>query len=174
MVDGRLDVERLVDGQMAARLIETMRLSGLTLAVAESLTGGLLVAEFVTIVGASAVVLGGVVAYSTELKHTILDVDADLLEREGPVHPRVAEQMADRVRTVLAVAGRPADVGLATTGVAGPDSQGGHPVGTVYLGIAIGETVRSLRLHLEGGREAIRRAAVSECLTQLKMQLTGS
>ncbi len=162
----------MTDAQSAAEIIATMRQRGLTLAVAESLTGGLLVAQFIAIAGASAVVLGGVVAYNTELKHTVLGVDADLLEREGPVHPEVAEQMADRVRAALAVGRRPADVGLATTGVAGPEPQGGHPVGTVYLGIAVGETVCSLRLQPEGDREAIRRATVSECLAQLKIQLT--
>lgn len=160
-------------GMLAAELISTLRARGLTLAIAESLTGGLLIAEFVAVPGASAVINGAVVAYNTELKNSVVGVDADLLEREGPVHPRVAEQMADRVRTALSAGGRRADVGLATTGVAGPDSQGGQAAGTVYLGLAVGETVRSLRLCLSGDREAIRRAAVSECLVQLKIQLTG-
>jgi nicotinamide-nucleotide amidase len=154
-----------------ADLIATLERRGLTVAVAESLTGGLVVAELVSVPGASAVVLGGVVAYDTELKRTVLGVDGDLLAEHGPVHPEVAEQMADRVRRVLAVDGRDADVGLATTGVAGPDSQGGHPPGTVYLGIAVGASVRSVRLLLRGTRQAIREATVSELLSQLERQL---
>jgi nicotinamide-nucleotide amidase len=154
-----------------ADLIATLRDRGLTVAVAESLTGGMVVAELIVVPGASAVVLGGVVAYNTELKHTILGVDAELLAEHGPVHAEVAEQMADRVRSVLAVGGRPADVGLATTGVAGPDPQGGHPVGTVYVGIAIGESVRSLRLSLPGDRETVRERTVYELLTELESAL---
>jgi nicotinamide-nucleotide amidase len=154
-----------------ADLIAGLRERGLTVAVAESLTGGLVVAELIGVAGASEVVLGGVVAYDTELKHSVLGVDAALLAEYGPVHPEVAEQMADRVRGVLAVGGRAADVGLATTGVAGPDSQGGHPVGTVYLGIALGESVRSIRLSLSGSRQAIREATVSELLAELERQL---
>jgi nicotinamide-nucleotide amidase len=154
-----------------ADLIVALRERGLTVAVAESLTGGLVVAELVGVPGASEVVLGGVVAYNTELKHSVLGVDADLLAEHGPVHPRVAEQMADRVRGVLAVGRRAADVGLATTGVAGPDSQGGHPVGTVYLGIALGTSVRSIRLSLSGSRQAIRAATVSELLDELARSL---
>ncbi len=152
-------------------VIAALRDRGLTVAVAESLTGGLVTAELVSVPGASAVVLGGVVAYDTELKHTVLGVDAGLLAEHGPVHPEVAEQMADRVRSVLAVGGRPADVGLATTGVAGPDSQGGHPPGTVYLGIAVGGSVRSLRLSLTGDRSAIRERTVHELLAELERAL---
>ncbi len=154
-----------------ADLIALLRDRGLTVAVAESLTGGLVVAQLISVPGASAVVLGGVVAYDTELKRTVLGVDGGLLTEHGPVHPDVAVQMADRVRRVLAVGGRDADVGLATTGVAGPDSQGGHPPGTVYLGIAVGASVRSVRLRLGGTRQAIRDATVSELLSQLERQL---
>lgn len=152
-------------------LVEALRIRGLTVAVAESLTGGLVVAELISVPGASAVVVGGVVAYDTELKHSVLGVDADLLAEHGPVHPLVAEQMADRVRRVLAVGGRSADVGLATTGVAGPDPQDGHPPGTVYVGIALGKSVRSVRLSLSGSRQAIREGTVSELLSELERQL---
>lgn len=140
---------------------------GLTIAVAESLTGGLLVAELIATPGASGSVLGGVVAYSTELKHTLLGVDARLLAEHGPVHPDVAVAMAQGARLRLAVAGRPADIGLSTTGVAGPEPQDGHPVGTVHLGFALGERVVVRSLALTGDREHIRRAAVSESLRVL-------
>ena len=151
----------------AAQVIAGLRSRGLTLAVAESLTGGLLTADLVGVPGASAVLLGGVVAYSTALKHSVLGVDALLLAAEGPVHPLVAEQMARGVRTALAVDGRAADVGISTTGVAGPGPQDGTPAGTVYLGFAVGEKVTSVRLQLDGDRAHIRSAVVSESLTRL-------
>ena len=146
---------------------------GLTIAVAESLTGGMLVSELIATPGASAAILGGVVAYDTRLKHTVLGVDADLLATAGAVDARVAEQMADRVRTVLAVDGRPADVGISTTGVAGPDPQDGKSVGTVFVGIAIGAEVSSIELSLTGSRAAIRSATVAEALVQLQKMLEG-
>jgi nicotinamide-nucleotide amidase len=155
----------------AAALVAELGSRGLTLAVAESLTGGLLVAEFVAVPGVSAVLNGGVVAYNTALKHSVLGVDTSLLEKHGAVHPEVAEQMADRVRFALAVDGRPANVGLSTTGVAGPDWQDGQPPGTVFLGIAVGSAVRSVRLQLSGDRGAIRRATVSESLQELSRSL---
>jgi nicotinamide-nucleotide amidase len=148
-------------------VIALLKQRGLTIAVAESLTGGLLVAELIRTPGASAVVNGGVVAYNTALKHSVLGVDAGLLAANGPVDPRVAEQMAAGVRSSLAVEGTPADVGISTTGVAGPRPQDGKPVGTVYLGFAIGTRVTSVTLHLSGSRDDIRTAVVSESLTRL-------
>jgi len=153
--------------EVIASLIE----HGFTIAVAESLTGGLLVAELIRVPGASSTVVGGVVAYNTALKHSVLGVDASLLTDNGPVHPEVARQMADRVRTALAVNGVPADIGVSTTGVAGPGPQDGHPAGTVYLGFAIGEDVSSLKLELGGDRAAIREKTVSEALIRLKNAL---
>ena len=148
----------------AADLVATLTARGLTIAVAESLTGGLLAAELIRIPGASAVVVGGVVAYQTPLKHTLLGVDAALLAAHGAVHPEVARQMATGVRTALAVDGRPADIGLATTGVAGPDAQDGQPVGTVYLGVAFGDSVRAIPLRLTGDRDRIRVQSVEHAL----------
>ena len=159
---------------VAAELIATLRDRALTMAVAESLTGGLLVAELIAVPGASAVVRGGVVAYDTAIKQSVLGVDAGLLAEHGPVHPEVARQMADRVRTVFSVNGKPADVGLSTTGVAGPGSQGGHPPGTVYVGFAIAGRVFAERLELGGSREAIRSATVSESLLRLQRELATS
>lgn len=158
----------MASAPVVTRLLER----GLTIAVAESLTGGMLVAELIATPGASAAVLGGIVAYDTRLKHTLLGVDADLLAERGAVDATVAEQMADRVRRACAVDGRPADVGISTTGVAGPDPQDGQPVGTVFLGFALGERVFSTRLELEGDREGIRRATVSESLVGLARLLS--
>jgi len=148
----------------AAALIATLTARQLTIAVAESLTGGLLVAEFVRIPGASAVVAGGVVAYQTPLKHTLLGVDAALLAEHGAVHPEVARQMATGVRSALAVDGRHADIGIATTGVAGPNEQDGQAVGTVYLGLAAGAEVHAIRLQLHGDRAAIRAQTVEHAI----------
>jgi len=156
---------------LAAELIRELAQQRLTVAVAESLTGGLLVAELIAVPGASAVVLGGVVAYSTELKHTILGVSSDLLAEYGPVHPDVAAQMAAGVRDRLAVDSRPADFGLSTTGVAGPGPQGEHAAGTAFVGVDAvhGSTVVPLRL--SGDRTAIRNGVVYESLVALKQFL---
>lgn len=135
--------------------------------MAESLTGGLLTAELVRIPGASLVLRGGVVAYDTAIKHSVLGVDADLLAARGAVHPDVAVQMATGVRAALAVAGEPAYIGVSATGVAGPEPQDGQSIGTVYLGFAIGALVRTTRLQLAGTRDEIRSAAVSESLDEL-------
>jgi nicotinamide-nucleotide amidase len=115
----------------------------------------------------------GVVAYHTALKHSVLGVDAELLAEHGPVHPEVARQMATGVRLALAVDGVPADIGLSTTGVAGPGPQDGHPAGTVYIGLAIGDAVSSLRLELGGDRGAIRTQTVSESLERLRTALAS-
>ena len=155
-------------------LLSELAARGLTLAVAESLTGGLLTSELIRPAGASAVVLGGVVAYDTEIKRTVLGVDADLLEEHGPVHPEVARQMADRVRRTLAVDGRPADLGLATTGVAGPEPQSGHGPGTVFVGIAVGDSVEAMELRLDGTRDQIRARTVGEAIRALAERVSSS
>jgi nicotinamide-nucleotide amidase len=158
---------------LAADVVGLLVERRMTIAVAESLTGGLLVAELVSVPGASAVVRGGVVAYATPLKHALLGVDAGLLAERGAVDPDVARQMAAGVRERLAVDGAAADVGLATTGVAGPDPQDGHPVGEVWLGLALDDRVRAKRLALTGDRAAIRAATVSESLTWLRATLAA-
>lgn len=147
-----------------ARLIAELTRRGLRIAVAESLTGGLVVAELTRIPGASLAVSGGVVAYDTAVKRTLLGVDGDLLAREGAVHPEVARQMASGVRRALAVDGRPADVGVATTGVAGPDGQDGRPPGTVFIGVAIGDEVEAVAFEFSGARDAIREVTVRAAL----------
>jgi len=156
----------------SAEVIETLIERRLTIAVAESLTGGLLVAELIKTPGASAVVRGGIVAYDTRLKHSLLGVDAGLLALHGPVHPDVARQMAAGVRAALTVDDLPADIGISTTGVAGPDPQGGVAVGTVFVAIALGVDIHVIKLSLDGDREAIRSAVVSESLLELERLLS--
>jgi nicotinamide-nucleotide amidase len=151
-----------------AELVAELTARRLTIAVAESLTGGLLVAELIRIPGASAVVHGGVVAYNTEIKHTLLGVDSGILNVHGPVHPDVAKQMAIGVRSCLAVGGNRAQVGVATTGVAGPDAQGGQLPGTVFIGLSIGTGSWAIPLALAGDRTTIRSETVREAVRAVR------
>ena len=153
----------------AAAAVALLQELSLTVATAESLTGGLVCAALTSVPGSSAVVRGGVVAYAVPVKRDLLGVDADLLDREGAVHPDVCEAMARGVGRLLH-----ADVGLATTGVAGPEAHGGQDPGTVYVCVALtadtdgGQgpaTVR--RLRLDGGRDDVRRATVAAVLALL-------
>ena len=153
-----------LEGTAASQLIAALIARQFTVAVAESLTGGLLVSELIGPAGASAVVRGGIVAYSTVLKHTLLGVDVDLLSRVGPVHPEVARQLARNVRDRLTIDGWPADIGVSTTGVAGPDSLGEHPPGTVFLGLSMGGLTRARRLDFSGSRQQIRDHTVAAAL----------
>ncbi|QKW24475.1 CinA family protein [Kitasatospora sp. NA04385] len=145
-----------------------LRARGATLAVAESLTGGLLAAALVDVPGASAAFRGSVTAYATELKAAVLGVDEGLLDVHGPVHPVVARQMAEGVRRLLG-----ADWALATTGVAGPDPQDGRPVGTVYVALAGPAGTEALPLRLSGGRDTIRRESVEAALGLLLRRLAA-
>lgn len=151
----------------AVRLVAVLTEKGLTLGIAESLTGGALAAEIVSVPGASATLLGGVVAYATPVKATVLGVDAVLLERHGPVHPEVAEQMADGVRRAVQVAGRPADIGISTTGIAGPDSPDGQSVGTVWIGVSAGERTESQLFRFDGDRSEVRAQSVQASIALL-------
>lgn len=142
--------------ELVAGLIEDAASRGLRVAVAESLTGGRLADALVSVPGASRVFSGGIVAYDTALKESLLGVDAELLRERGPVDEQVARQMAAGVRAVCAVPRAPggipvpADIGLSTTGVAGPDPdpQTGQPAGTVWIGVSSegGTTAIELRL----------------------------
>ncbi|GLI25807.1 competence damage-inducible protein A [Agromyces rhizosphaerae] len=150
----------------ARSLVEALAARGMTLAVAESLTGGMLAARIVDVPGASAVFVGGVVAYATKLKHDLLGVDATLLVERGPVDAEVARRLAEGVRRACAVDGREADLGVATTGVAGPDPQGGMPPGTVFVGVATDAGSRAVELALTGDRAAIRTATVDAAIAE--------
>lgn len=150
--------------ERAAAVLAALTRRGWTVGVAESLTGGALCAELVSVPGASAALLGGVVAYATPVKSTVLGVDADLLAVHGPVHPEVAAQMADGVRRVVSVVGRPADVGVSTTGIAGPDSPDGQPVGTVHVGVATPQGARTMAFRFDGDRASIRSQTVAAAL----------
>jgi nicotinamide-nucleotide amidase len=139
----------------AVAVLRALDARGWSVAAAESLTGGRLTAALVDVPGASAHLRGGIVAYATDLTTSALGVEADLLAARGAVDPAVAEQMAQGVRHVLR-----ADVGLATTGVAGPDPQDGQPVGTVFVAVSTPETTVVTSLTLSGTRDEIRSRAV--------------
>lgn len=151
---------------VAADALRLLGERGWTLAVAESLTGGLVAAELTGVPGASRTFRGSVTAYATALKHELLGVDAALLAARGAVDPEVAREMAEGVRVRLG-----ADWGAATTGVAGPDPQDGQPVGTVFVAVAGPEGALSLPLALTGDRAEIRRASVAAVLELLTGEL---
>ena len=132
-----------------------------SIATAESLTGGLVASALIDVPGASVSMRGGVIAYDTDLKCQLLGVDAELLRTRGPVDADVARQMASGVRRALALDGRPAGVGLATTGVAGPGPADGQPAGTVFVAVATPLGVRTAHEVLDGDRARIRRACVA-------------
>lgn len=139
-----------------------LRALGRTVAVAESLTGGLLVGALTSPAGASEVVRGGLVVYATDLKARLAGVDPGLLARHGAVDPEVAAQLARGVRERLL-----ADYGVGVTGVAGPSEQDGKPVGTVFLALSgpDGETVAEREF--SGDRAEIRAATVEASLELL-------
>ncbi|OAR22485.1 damage-inducible protein CinA [Streptomyces sp. ERV7] len=151
----------------AAQVIQLLTESDQTVAVAESLTGGLVAAELTGVPGASQCFRGSVTAYATDVKQKVLGVDGTLLAERGAVDAEVARQMAGGVRRMLG-----ADWGLATTGVAGPAAQDGQPVGTVYVAVQGPDgTGKTVALRLNGGRAEIRRESVRSVLELLSGEL---
>ncbi|MDR2984967.1 MAG: CinA family protein [Nocardiopsaceae bacterium] len=149
-------------GGLPEAVIASLVAGGLTVGAAESLTGGLVTAALTSVPGSSAAVRGGIVAYAADLKNALLGVDADLLERVGTVHADVALAMARGARERLG-----ASVGVATTGVAGPDPSDGQPVGTVHIAVCTAGLARHEALTLNGDRAEIRRATVDRVLKLL-------
>lgn len=151
------------DQTMESVVLEALRQRGWQLAVAESLTGGLLSARLTAIPGASEVFRGGLVSYQSEVKHHLLGVP------QGPVVSAAAvEAMASGVRSLLNT-----QVGIALSGVAGPTEQEGQPVGTVFLGVALPDGVESQQIRLPGDRQQIRQYAVISLLNLLRLRLAG-
>ena len=149
---------------MESVVLDLLRERGLSLAAAESLTGGLAGARLTAVPGASDVFRGAVVSYASEVKFDLLDVPV------GPVvSTDAAKAMALGVRKRLG-----ADIGIATTGVAGPAEQEGHPPGTVFLGLAYGDHVEALRVRLPGDRRRVREYAVISVLNLLRLRISGS
>ncbi len=148
-----------------AQLHADLRELGATVAVAESLTGGLLCAELTRTPGASSTVRGGIVVYATDLKTALAGVPAELIAARGPVDREVALALGHGVRARL-----DATYGIGVTGVAGPDRQGERPIGTVFLAVVgpAGETVA--QREFPGDREAIRAAAVADAVDLLRRE----
>jgi nicotinamide-nucleotide amidase len=150
----------------AAELVARLSAAGRTVAVAESVTGGLVSAALTDVAGASVVVRGGVLAYATDLKAQVLGVDPVLLAQVGAVDADVAQQMAGGVRSLMG-----ATYGLATTGVAGPDPVGDKPVGMVYVAVVGPGSSRVKALSLSGDRADIRAQSVRAVLALLAEEL---
>ena len=145
------------------QVIAALKARGLTLAAAESCTGGLTAKRLTDVPGASAVFLGGVVSYTNGVKERALGVPHDILEEYGAVSEPVARAMAEGVRRLTC-----ADIALSVTGVAGPDKDDrGHDVGTVYMALSAKNETTVQLLHLSGDRSAIRAAAADEMLRML-------
>lgn len=152
------------DETMERVVLRALERRGWTLGVAESLTGGLVGARICDVPGASRAFRGSVVSYATEVKRSVLGVTAPMAVSEECV-----AEMAEGARRVLG-----ADVGLAVTGVAGPDEQDGQPVGTVWFGTALpGGAVATVSTRLPGDRERVRQFAAITGLNLLRLRLEG-
>jgi nicotinamide-nucleotide amidase len=147
---------------MESVVLDLCRKRGLTLGVAESLTGGLVTARLVNTPGASDVLRGGIVAYMTDVKRSILGITT-----QRAVSEACASQMAVAARRVLG-----ADIGIAVTGVAGPEELDGQPVGTVFFGLAVGDAPpNAAGTRLPGQREMVRQFATISLLNLLRLRL---
>ena len=149
------------DETMESAVLDLLRRQGRSLALAESVTGGLVAARITSVPGASEVFKGSVVSYATEVKQHVLGVP------EGPVvSEEAAIAMAEGAARVL-----DADVGLALTGVAGPTEQDGQPVGTLFVGLCIDGVSEAAHLRLPGDRDQMRQFAVISSLNMLRLRL---
>jgi nicotinamide-nucleotide amidase len=151
------------DESMEHVVLDLLRSEGKRLAVAESITGGFLTGRISATPGAGDVLRGGVVAYDSEVKFDVLG-----LSPGGVVNEQAAMAMADGVRQLL-----DADVGLSTTGVAGPKQAEGEEPGTVYIGLAVGDRIEAQRVRLPGDPERVRQFACITALNWLRLVLLG-
>ncbi len=136
---------------------------GLTLAVAESCTGGLISHRITNVSGSSTYFLGGVIAYANEVKVHLLGVSPETLEKFGAVSYETVLEMASGVRDALS-----ADIGISTSGIAGPTGgTPGKPVGTVWIGISSAMSGAALVFHFKGNRLSIKEQAAQEALQVL-------
>ena len=147
-------------------LVQRLKELQKTIATAESCTGGFLSKSLTDFSGSSAVYPGGIISYCNRVKHELLGVDQDLLDRFGPVSEAVARQMAEKVRLVIG-----ADFGVGITGIAGPNSdESGLPVGLVYLAASDGQRTLVRECRFDGDRNAIR-ARAAEAAADLTFEL---
>lgn len=153
---------------LAETVFRLLRERGLTIASAESLTGGLFAERLTDLPGASAVFAGGVVSYTNAVKQGLLGVPADVLSREGAVSAVCAEEMAANIRRLTG-----ADLAVSFTGVAGPTRSEGKEVGTVYIGLADAAGCEATLYRFAGNREAIRRRSVLTGFDLIRRRLLG-
>ena len=151
----------------AIQVIETLKAEQLTLATAESCTGGGIGHALTAVPGSSAVYLGGVISYTNGVKEQVLGVPGSVLESYGAVSPQTAQAMAAGICKLLG-----SDIGISVTGLAGPDSDGsGKPVGLVYLGLCVrGETTVAEHI-FSGDRQSVRQQAVDAALKLIMNKL---
>lgn len=160
-----MDVECVEEAVIGLLREKQMRFSA-----AESCTGGDIAGRFTEIPGASEFFLGGVVTYTNEAKAKLLGIDPALIEEKGAVSYEVAKEMAERVRTLLG-----SDIGVGVTGLAGPDGDGVHEVGTVFVSLATAEQtwVKELHMGTFRTRSFIRRMAGNHVYDMMRRYLTG-
>lgn len=151
----------------AASVHALLRARGVTVATAESLTGGRLAAMLTSVPGSSETFLGGVVAYATELKLSLLGVPPEVVEQYGVVSAECARAMAEGARRASG-----ATYAVSTTGVAGPGPQDGIPAGTVHVGVSGPGTTVAVALELVGDRETVRERTCLEVLSVLSAILS--
>jgi len=144
---------------LSSAIVESLKLKGESLSIAESITGGALTSEIVSVPGASHILKGSIVAYSVEIKMPELSVPQELIDRAGVVSEEVALAMADGIRARMNTTWS-----IASTGVAGPGPHHGIAAGTVWLAIVGPDTRETVKLALEGDRETVRRGAVESAL----------
>lgn len=157
--------------ELAARLLAGCEAGGIRIMLAESLTGGLLADAIISVPGASRVVLGSIVAYDNSVKSGVLGVPRQLLQEFGAVSSQCAEAMAAGARNLIAAEGFRV-FAVSTTGVAGPDSQEGKPVGQVHLAVAGPNGVSSRAMQFYGDRTQIRQQAVASAIEVLLEEIT--
>lgn len=146
----------------AAQLVDALRGRKASVSTAESLTGGRLASALTEVPGSSEVYAGGVVSYWTDVKVDVLGVPSSIVSEHGVVSAQCAQAMAEGARRLLATT-----YGISTTGVAGPKTQEGKPVGTVYVAVAGPATTEVVALDLAGDRAAIQQASVDAVLSAL-------
>lgn len=175
--DGDTGVCAMIEASVEARSSETAVLAGeivslasgngVTVATAESLTGGMIAAALTDIPGSSNVLKGGIVSYVDEVKTGILGVEEDVLRQNGAVSQNTAAQMADGARECLAV-----DFAVSATGLAGPDGDGSdNPVGTVWIAVSSETSTEAVLYHFDGNRDEVRRSTVETALSMLLSRL---
>ncbi len=154
-------------GSPEEHAVKALKARGLTVSAAESCTGGLIAKRITDVPGASSVFPGGVVSYTNGIKHKILGVPGEILEKFGAVSETVAIHMAENIRCISG-----SHLALSVTGLAGPDGDDrGNPVGTVYIGLATPEGTEVTHLHLRGSRESIRQQSADYALALLNRYL---